>query len=217
MTAPAFCPQCGTKRHGTLRYCASCGNDLGVAGESSGAALDSRRQTATEPTPPATAGSVDRSATISLIAGLAWIGAGVCFGYLAFLQLQYAPILGGQADQLRGLALGNGIGAAITLFFGARLILGASRSTLMGSAVWAGLGVAYGAWQISQSLTHEIFLLGTLLTGVAGVLGFVAAQSAPKTTDEQPLLGPGGKGLLVLIGLGIVVAVVLLLSGAQPL
>jgi hypothetical protein len=169
-----------------------------------------------DPTPTSPPASVDRRATISLIAGLLWIGAGLCFGYLAFLQLQYAPVLGGQADQLRGLALWNRIGAAITLFFGARLIMGASRSTLAGSAVWAGLGVVYGVWQISQGITHEVFVLGTLLTGAAGVLSLVAAQSVPRSERDGPLLGPIGNGLLVLIGLGIVVAIVIALSGANP-
>ncbi len=151
-------------------------------------------------TPPTSEAAADRSSTISLIAGLAWIGAALCYGYLAFLQLTYAPLLGGQADHLRELAVGNGIGAAITLFFGARLILGTTRGTLTGSAIWGGLGVAYGVWQISQGVTHEVFLLGTLLAGAAGVLSLVAAQGAPMAADEGPLLSPIAKGFLVIIG-----------------
>jgi hypothetical protein len=118
--------------------------------------------------------------TIGLIAGLAWIGAALCFGYLAFLQLQYAPLAGLQESELRGLALWNGIAAAITLFVGARLILGGTASDLLGSAVWGALNVVYGAWQISQGVTHEVFMLGTLLSGTAGILSFVAWQRSPK-------------------------------------
>jgi hypothetical protein len=68
----------------------------------------------------------------------------MCFGYLAFLQLQYAPLAGLQESEVRGLALWNGIAAAITLFVGARLILGASASDLAGSAIWGVLNVVYG-------------------------------------------------------------------------
>jgi hypothetical protein len=140
----------------------------------------------------------DRSATLSLIAGLAWIGAALCFGYLAFLQLQYAPLDVGSSSNLRGLALANGIGAGVFAIFGAGLILGASRGTLLASAIWAGINVAYAAWQVSTGVTADVFLLGTALAGIAGVLSFVAWRQAPG--DGSGLSG-GAKVLLAMIGI----------------
>ena len=148
---------------------------------------------------PGTQGQADRTDTITLIAGLNWIGAALAFGFLAFLQLQYAPLAGAQKGELESLALANGVGAAITLFVGARLIIGASSGVLAGSAFWGVLSVLYGGWQISQGVTHEAFIIGTLLSGAAGVLSFIAWQRAPKT-NERLLTGPA-KVLLILIGL----------------
>ena len=213
MTEVQFCPQCGTRRAAGSHFCISCGHRfeglLSRLGQNAAAPLAEPRgisPAAAEPTASSAPArgeqaEVDRISTISLIAGLSWIGAALCYGYLAFLQLQYAPVFAGQADELRGLAIANGIGALIVLVIGARLILGAARGTMVGSAIWGGISVLYGAWQISDGVTHEVFLLGTLLSGAAGVLSLVAAQGAPRGADERPVLTPIAKGLLALIAL----------------
>jgi hypothetical protein len=55
----------------------------------------------------------------------AWLLAAALTGYLAFLQLQFSAATEGRlAEEARNLAIGNGLSAAITVFFGAKLLDG---------------------------------------------------------------------------------------------
>jgi hypothetical protein len=97
-------------------------------------------------------------------------------GYLAFLQLQFSSLTDSRlAEEARNLAVGNGVSAAITVFFAAKLLLGPDRRFLFNSAAWGALSVAWGAYQISQGVTAEVFIAATVAAGLAGMLSLVAA------------------------------------------
>ena len=176
----ATCIRCGAARQGTERFCPRCGLDywsVGPGGEVATPPIDTKKP----------------NETIGLIAGLAWIGSALAIGYLAFLQLQYAGLGLPDSDDAMGLATWNGVSAAITVFFGARLILGVDRRFLVSAIGWAVVTVAWGMLQISQGFTHEVFLIATVLAGVAGVLSFAdwrqrenPQPAGPKTSEPKP-------------------------------
>ena len=111
---------------------------------------------------------------LPILAGVAWLIGAAAIGYLAFLQLQYSSLGFADANDARSLAMWNGLSAVITAYFGAMAIIAPSRARMGGGAVWAVLNVAYGAFQISEGLTHEAFLIGIVSFGIAGILAFVA-------------------------------------------
>jgi hypothetical protein len=171
MAAGGFCPQCRTPRVGTYRYCASCGFDYGAIG----------------PAGPQRAERTDAGAvTPALLAGIAWILSAVLMGYLALLQLGYANIAG---TDLRSLALWNGLSAAITLYFGARMLRNPT-GILTASIVWGVLTVAWNGYQIAQGATHEAYLGATVTAGAAAVLSWAARSQAAapkaKAIPEPP-------------------------------
>ena len=187
MTGVQYCPKCGTARLGGARHCTGCGLDYWrLAQEGSVAAAEpSPASGAPGPPPPsamqtsasmatASATGGQDASTVRLLGGVAWIISAAALGYLAFLQLQYSQQGYIDSADAGGLAVWNGISAAITIFFGARLITGTSRSFLMTSVLWATLSVVAGAYQISQGVTADVFILATLFSGVAGVLSFTA-------------------------------------------
>ena len=101
-------------------------------------------------------------------------------GHLAFLQLEYGGLGLADADDARGLALWNGITAAITAYFGAMAIVAPSRGRMAGAVLWAVLNVAWGGYQVSQGLTHEVFILALVAFSLAGVLAFAAWSQLPQ-------------------------------------
>ena len=107
--------------------------------------------------------------TPALLAGAAWIASAAFMGYLALLQLGYANV----SPELGSLALWNGLTAAITLYFGARLLV-RPAGVLTGSVIWGVLTVAWNGYQIAQGATHEAYLGATVTAGMATVLSFVA-------------------------------------------
>lgn len=186
MTAVHFCPTCGVQRMPSARHCANCGLDYwklaetGIAPEAPKSAGEGSGVLPPDTVIPLVAPEATQSETVGLLAGLSWIGSAVAMGYLAFLQLQYSSLgLVGSRDA-GTLAIWNGVAAAITAFFGARLILGATRRFLANSIGWAVLNVAWGVYQISQGVSAGAFLIATLLAGIAGVLSFVAWQQKPE-------------------------------------
>ncbi|MFZ5855109.1 MAG: hypothetical protein ACOYXS_11570 [Chloroflexota bacterium] len=189
--AAEFCPQCRTSRTGAFRYCRSCGFDYD-AGEvltRPAAASDTapgraqsfseryRRPAGVQPAEPpaqptlAVPSALGQQAanTPALLAGAAWIASAAFMGYLALLQLGYANV----SPELGSLALWNGLTAAITLYFGARLLV-RPAGVLTGSVIWGVLTVAWNGYQIAQGATHEAYLGATVTAGMATVLSFVA-------------------------------------------
>lgn len=177
----SICSRCGAPRQGQERFCPRCGLDYWSIGPTG------------EMAPAATPVVTKPNDTIGLLAGLAWIGSALGIGYLAFLQLQYAGTGFADADDVMLLAGWNGVSAAITLFFGAKLILGVDRRFLVSSIGWAVLTVGFGVYQISQGFTHEAFLFATLMAGTAGILSFVDWAQRPRT---QPAAAASSKAPL---------------------
>ncbi len=109
-----------------------------------------------------------------MIAGIAWLIGAAAIAYLAFLQLQYGSLGFADSADATSLALFNGIAAAITVYIGARAILSPTKQRLLGGVIWAVINVGWGAYQVSQGVTHEAFILSLVAFGVAGIVSFVA-------------------------------------------
>jgi hypothetical protein len=185
----AFCPQCGTKRLGTARHCANCGADYWklASGAVTGLSPSAMPVTAPGPTPSAEPNQTDGvTPNLLLIAGLAWIGSAAAIGYLAFLQLQYASTQLPGAEDVGTVALWNGVTAAVTLYFGAKIIIAPTRRLMTNSTIWAVLTVAYGVYQVSQGVTADVYILALVLAGVAGVLSFGIPGQMPKPVPTHP-------------------------------
>ena len=161
-STPRFCPSCGTPRSGTLRFCAGCGADLDEG-----------------PTPAATPALADRAGSnVARYAGIAWILSAALIGYLALIQLGYVGSIF-DTGQFQELAIWNGLTALITLYFAARLLMSPTTKILFNSIAWAALTVVWGAYQISQGVTHDAYIGAIVAAAVAGVLSFVARQAMP--------------------------------------
>jgi hypothetical protein len=174
--ASQFCSRCGAARHGGDRFCSKCGLDFwqAAAGREQPEAVPQGPPTGTAAAALAHADARSNT-TLPLIAGLAWLVAAALTGYLAFLQLQFSGDSNTRlAEEARNLAIGNGVSAAITVFFGAKLLIGADRRFLFNSAAWGALSVAWGAYQISQGVTADVFIAATVAAGVAGIVSLVA-------------------------------------------
>lgn len=177
MTATGYCTRCGARRDAGDRFCSKCGLDFW---QSAAARIEPPL-----PLPGAvnTSQAVDgQSSTtvVPLLAGLCWLAAAALTAYLAFLQLQYSALTDGRlADEARNLAIGNGLSAAVTVYFAAKLLLGADRRFLLNSVFWGVLVVIWGVVQIGQGVTADVFLMATVAAGVAGVLSLVAVWQRP--------------------------------------
>lgn len=141
---------------------------------------------------------------------MAWLGAAAAIAYLAFLQLDYSGtglVGSGQALQL---AIFNGVSALITGYFGARVVTRARPGDFLGGTVWAVLNVAWGAYQVSQGVSHPAFILALVLMALAGLLSFVAWRQAP--AEGTGGLSTTSKVLMVAIGVVVIGAAVLLVQ-----
>lgn len=188
MVQGTFCPQCGHKRLGNFRYCTSCRFDFDTA----------TAQDAPEPTPsleprpnPATQPTPDR--TIEILAGIAWLIAAVLLGYLGLQQFQAASVAdfyGLNADDYRQSAIWNLVSAAITLYFGVRVLRTSTVGLLGWSVAWAIVTVLLGIYQINEGFTGDVFLGYIVASGAAGILSLVAARQMPSFTPAEPLEPP---------------------------
>jgi hypothetical protein len=177
-TGERFCPTCGTERVTGARFCASCGRAFDVAAAPVAAVSTPAPTTAIAPPPPTTA-PIGRDHTIEVVAGVAWLIAAGCGGYLALQQLQlvqYAQAFGVDAGGLQGTAVLNGVFAIITVFFGIKLFMQPSEGLLGWSIVWAVLDVIGGVLQAGQGIGNPAFLGSIVAARVAGICSFVAQR-----------------------------------------
>lgn len=177
MTGQTFCPNCGAPRAPGARFCGSCGQPFEAA-----AAVSTTGS-------PQTGPGVSSPPNTAAMAGLAWLITAALTAYLAYEQwsLSQAVVALGISDEgLAGYAGWNAIAAAITLFFGARLLTTPSRKLLDRSAAWAALSVLGGVAQIALSAGSGLFALVTIGSAVAGVLSYVGRQAIPPGPTTAP-------------------------------
>jgi hypothetical protein len=156
----AYCPSCGTRRPAGARFCGNCGRDLEAASTSG---------ISTPASPTSSAMSAHQ------LAGLAWIVSAALIGFLGLLQLGYVGSIIDNGS-LQQSAIWNLLAAAITVYFGARLLMGRSGS-LVSSMIWAAINVIWNGYQVAQGATHWAYVGATVGALVAGVLSFVAYQA----------------------------------------
>jgi hypothetical protein len=173
-----FCPNCGTARQGAFRFCRSCGLDFDAVPEAP-PKLAWAVAAPTTATPEAQ--SYDNPA--ATFAGIAWIICAALTGYLALLQFGTArnlTSLGLDPGDLQTFALWNGVAAAVTVYFGVRLLQRPRRGFVNTSTAWGVLSVGGGIVQIASGATNDIFLGSIVAAGVAGVLSLAARAAAPE-------------------------------------
>ena len=168
--ASAFCPQCGHERLGALGFCANCGFDFARIQT----APPSARNDPVEPAREPVAAASSSTNQLPLIAGVAWLIGAAAIAYLALLQLQYSSLGFADSTDAGSLALFNGVAAAITVYVGARAIMSPTRQRLLGGAIWGVANVGWGAYQVSQGVTHEAFIVALIAFGIAAIVSFVA-------------------------------------------
>lgn len=194
MTATGYCPQCGHQRVANLRYCGQCRFDFTSVRFTAPGTVTSLTRASNDPgsSPPTptsalpTAPEASRQ-VVPIIAGVAWLIGAAAIGYLAFLQLQYSGMGFADSDEARGLALWNGLTAAITAYFGAMAIVAPSRSRMGGAVIWAVINVLWGGYQVAQGLTHEAFILALVAFAIAGVLAFVGWRQLTPSVGRRPM------------------------------
>jgi hypothetical protein len=135
-------------------------------------------QTPNPTTPPPAPATPGQSTQVTTLAGLAWIACAGLTGYLAFIQLGYVGTVVDDGS-LQSNALWNGVTAALTLFFGAKLLTKPDRGFLGTSAAWAVLVVLWNGYNIMNGATHEAYIGATVAALAAGVLSWSARSGMP--------------------------------------
>lgn len=190
MNAAIYCPQCGAQRIGSFRFCRQCGLDFDskdvaapVTFRPSPQPIASSPSIAQPVDPNAPATSAKSTSTVAMLGGIAWLAGAAAIGYLAVLQLGY---VGSVLDDgsLQGTAIWNGVSAALTLYFGARLLTGPSRGILGTSAAWGALTVIWQVFNISRGATHETYLVATVAAGMAAILSLAARNETPPAPSK---------------------------------
>jgi len=191
-TMEAFCPHCGAKRPEWARFCASCGqayDNAPAAAQEPSSVLPPLAPPAasgwaqTPITPPPVPAAPGQATQVTTLAGLAWIVCAALTGYLAFIQLGYAGTVLDDGS-LQSAALWNGVTAALTLFFGAKLLTKPDRGFLGTSTAWAVLVVLWNGYNIMNGATHEAYIGATVAALAAGVLSWSARSGMPVAPQE---------------------------------
>ena len=202
---PMFCPRCGAARTGSFRSCRTCRfefDDVSPAGLTPPSPVQSfsaryAAQPALPSAQPKSAGPPPRRQAATA-AGIAWIIAAALIGFVALQQLAAANSLDVlnrvSADAVEGGRLAEAV-AALTVYFGARLLGNPPRSFLQTSFFWAVLIVGWAAYQVSAGIRSEIFTAATIVAGVAGMLSLAAWS---RLTDERHIDQLDGEHLLAL-------------------
>jgi hypothetical protein len=124
---------------------------------------------------PTPTGAAAPSGNLSTFAGFAWLASAALTAFLAYQQWSFSVEF--PSSDLASTAVWNGVTAAITLFFAARLIGTPSRSILDWSIVWALISVVSGVYQVATAEgVGDVFVLSVIAAATAGVLSFVARQ-----------------------------------------
>ncbi|MHB8399937.1 MAG: hypothetical protein ACYDCI_13570 [Candidatus Limnocylindrales bacterium] len=189
---------------GAFRFCRRCGLDfeqvLAEQAPPVRTAPDALPASGWAAPKPAPAAAPTPSFPTATAAGVAWIAAAILIGYLALVQLGAAGQLGQLglgSGNLQPTAIFNGISAAITLFFGARLLTRATRGFLGWSTFWAAINVGWGAYQVANGATHWAFIGSIVASGAAGILSFVAWShpAASAAVTPRPSAPPAAEPL----------------------
>jgi hypothetical protein len=117
-----------------------------------------------------------------MLAGIAWLITGGLTAYLAYQQLQAYQLLqsfGAATGDLGTYAIVNGVSAAVTFWFGARLLTKPSRSLHGWSIVWAIISVTGGVLQLAQGIGNDVFALSIITSAAAGVISAAARSDMP--------------------------------------
>lgn len=131
---------------------------------------------AAAPSPAGTARPASDGYELLIASGVAWIVTAALTGYLALEQLNAGQTLsrfGLDSGSLNASAAWNGFAAVVTAFFGARMLMRATR-LLSWSMAWALISVASGAYQVANGVSDATFVLSVVAAGTAGVLSFAA-------------------------------------------
>jgi len=171
-TAAAFCVNCGTPRLPGALFCGRCGRSFGAAAKVATAPAAATAETISGTDP----------GQLMIGAGIAWIVAAAASGYLALLQLNGGNELNAIGFDGSGLlsdAAFNGVGAILTVYFGARLIM-RHRGLLSWSVGWAVLSVLGVGYEIATGLTNAELILSAVAAAIAGILSFVAYRELPR-------------------------------------
>jgi hypothetical protein len=210
-----------------MRFCRSCGFDFDS--QPSRQPPDGRSDpdwyagAAHAPLPAALSSDKPDDNQSARLGGIAWIICAALTGYLALLQYGAVGTLnsfGLNSGDLQTYAAWNGIAAALTVYFGVRLLQRPNRGFLGTSTAWGAISVLGGVYQVSTGATNEIFLGSIVAAGVAGVLSFAARSVTPeeKLPPEPPHLNrferlPAPMRLFwVVIGFMVVIGVILVIQ-----
>lgn len=184
--ARRFCSNCGAELVAGARFCAKCGQAVGVPIRPAPAAqaVAATPAAATAPAVAPPAASMGNVSTIITIAGIAWIGVGLLDGYLAYVQWSLLPYAAGDlAGQLQTNALLNAGSALVTLFFAAWILSSPTRGRVFGSFVWGALSVLLVLGQLAGNPNIAwVIPVSGLLAAVAAALSFVAQRQMPSTS-----------------------------------
>lgn len=166
------------KRLGNYRFCTSCKFDYdAMAGGQ--VPLTTPPIAPAPPTTPASSAS-----PAALLAGVSWIACAALTGYLGFLQLSFA---GSVVDDgsLTEAAIWNGVAAALTLYFGAKLLTSPSRGFLGTSVAWAAIVLAWNTYSLANGVSHWAYIGATVAALAAGVLSFAGRSAWPSGAVAQ--------------------------------
>lgn len=196
--ATELCPQCGTARIGSFRFCRSCQFDFDAlptitpapaapalapaAGPAAAPVVAPKPDAAAAPAPNTMADP--KPNTAAALAAVAWLGTAAATGLLAFHQWDASQSLGQSSQGLAANAIGHGLAALLTAYFGARCLRDPSRDFLTASMVWGALNVVLGVYQIANGATDWLFYGVVVASGLAGVLSLAARDAASPAQSE---------------------------------
>lgn len=183
--ATELCPQCGTARIGSFRFCRSCQFDF----DALPAITRAPSSGAPAAAPAALPVAVPAPNTAAALAAVAWLATAAATGFLALHQWDAGQILTSLGQSGQGLAanaIGHGLAAILTAYFGARCLRDPSRSFLTASMFWGVLNVVLGVYQVANGATDWLFYAVLVASGLAGVLSFAARDAAPRVQPEGP-------------------------------
>ena len=80
----------------------------------------------------------------------------------------------------------NGVAAVVTAYFGARCVRNPDHRFLWFSTLWGAFGVILGIAQVAGGAAYWLYYLVLVLSGVAGMLSFVARDVAPDPPSGDP-------------------------------